>query len=47
MAVEVTEQGLLLRATHPLILDELIEAITPTNLHSERATGTVVGNEIW
>ena len=28
-------------------LDELIEAITPENVHTEIDTGVAVGNEIW
>jgi antitoxin MazE len=28
-------------------LDELIEGITPENLHHEIETGTAVGNESW
>ena len=28
-------------------LDELIEAITPENVHTEIDTGVAVGNEVW
>ncbi|MGB3206784.1 MAG: AbrB/MazE/SpoVT family DNA-binding domain-containing protein [Crinalium sp.] len=28
-------------------LDELVEGITPENLHAEVDTGVVVGNEVW
>ena len=28
-------------------LDELIEAITPENIHTEIDTGVAVGNEVW
>jgi antitoxin MazE len=28
-------------------LDELVNAITPENLHSEIDTGAAVGNEFW
>lgn len=28
-------------------LDELIQGITPENLHGEIDSGTAVGNEIW
>lgn len=28
-------------------LDELIEGITPENLHAEIDSGIVVGNEVW
>ncbi|MBD2027306.1 AbrB/MazE/SpoVT family DNA-binding domain-containing protein [Leptolyngbya sp. FACHB-711] len=28
-------------------LDELVEAITPENLHAEVDSGIVMGNEIW
>ncbi|WP_445630033.1 AbrB/MazE/SpoVT family DNA-binding domain-containing protein [Nostoc sp. DSM 114167] len=28
-------------------LDELLEGMTPDNLHSEIDTGSAVGNEVW
>jgi antitoxin component of MazEF toxin-antitoxin module len=28
-------------------LDELIEAITPENIHTEIDSGVAVGNEVW
>lgn len=28
-------------------LDELVEGITPENLHAEVDTGVAVGNEVW
>ena len=28
-------------------LDELVQGITPENLHTEISSGIVVGNEVW
>ena len=31
----------------PVSLDELLQGITPDNLHREVSSGTAVGNEAW
>jgi antitoxin MazE len=35
------------RTRHRYSLQDLIEAITPENLHHEMDSGVAVGNEIW
>ncbi len=47
--VEVADRMLILRPIeeHPLKLSELLEKITPQNLHKELVTGEPQGNETW
>ncbi|MHB8432445.1 MAG: AbrB/MazE/SpoVT family DNA-binding domain-containing protein [Candidatus Tyrphobacter sp.] len=47
LLVEVTEEGLLLRAAARSNLEALLAAITPENLHGETETGNPVGQEPW
>ncbi|MGB0563806.1 MAG: AbrB/MazE/SpoVT family DNA-binding domain-containing protein [Spirulinaceae cyanobacterium] len=35
------------RNRKPYSLDELVNKITPENLHTEVTTGDAVGNEVW
>ncbi len=49
-AVDVSlEEGKLVvsRAQSSISLDELLEGITPANLHQEVNSGPAVGNEAW
>jgi antitoxin MazE len=47
--VEVTLEGnrIIVSVPNTIYLDELLSRITPENLHSEIATGEVMGNEVW
>ncbi|MDV2996858.1 MAG: Antitoxin MazE [Chroococcidiopsis sp. SAG 2025] len=49
--LEVVDGALVVRAVKPrrnrYKLSELLEGITPENLHSETDTGEPVGNEVW
>ncbi len=47
ISIEATDHGVLLRSAKPQLLEELIAAIRPENLHDETSTGAPVGNEIW
>jgi antitoxin MazE len=35
------------RTRHRYSLEDLVQAITPENLHQEIESGTAVGNEVW
>ncbi|HEV3158276.1 MAG TPA: AbrB/MazE/SpoVT family DNA-binding domain-containing protein [Candidatus Baltobacteraceae bacterium] len=47
LLIETTEDGILLRPTHPGNLAEMVAAITLENLHGETFSGNPVGNEVW
>ncbi|MBO7431245.1 MAG: AbrB/MazE/SpoVT family DNA-binding domain-containing protein [Spirochaetia bacterium] len=43
----VVEKGRIIILPHKKSLDDMLEKITPENMHSEIKTGPVVGNEEW
>lgn len=47
VSIELSQNGLLLRAAVALDIESLVSKITLENLHVEMSTGSAVGNEIW
>jgi len=47
MSVEDGKIVLLPLAQNKLTLEQLLEGVTPENLHQEVATGPAVGQEVW
>ncbi len=43
----IAEKGKIVILPQKKSLDDMLEMITPENLHSEISTGSVVGNEEW